>query len=91
MPNITDSPEELTRKGEEIYFSRLQSELEPNDNGKYVVIEVNSGDYIVDRDVLGAVNQAQQKYPNTLFYIAAIGSVTKPQADNYHYAWQLSK
>ncbi len=91
LMNNALTPQDITRMGEDYYFSNLQSELEPENNGKYIVIEVESHDYFVDRDIRAAITKAQEKYPAKLFYIAVIGSVSRPQMNNFHYAWQISK
>lgn len=82
------SPEEVTKKGQDIYFGRLQKELEPQHNGEYVVIEVESGKHFMDPDVLVAINEARKEFPNTLFFIAPIGQIQKPST-NYQYAWHV--
>lgn len=91
MINGSYTPEEVTRLGEEYYFSTLQSKLEPSDNGKYIVLDVESKDYYIDADIMTAINEAQVKHPNSLFYIAPIGFINRPTMSNFQYAWQLAK
>lgn len=84
------SPDDVIKKGEAIYFSRLKDELEPTHSGETVVIEVDSGEYFINKDVLVAVNEARAKFPDKLFYIATIGSISKTST-NFQYAWNLPK
>lgn len=91
MINGRLTPEEITKMGEEYYFSKLQSKLEPIENGKYIVLDVESKDYVINADLMSAVNEAQRKHPNSLFYIAPIGLISRPTMSNFQYAWQLSK
>lgn len=67
------NPEEIIKKGEEIYQNKLKNILEPQDNGKYVVIEVISSDYFVNENLLTAVEEARKKYPESLFFTARVG------------------
>lgn len=69
----TLSPEQLAEKGQKIYNEKLKSILEPDKKGKFVVIEVESGDYFVADTVLEAVQEAQKKYPNKVFHTIKIG------------------
>ena len=91
MINGSMTPEEVTRLGEEYYFSKLQHKLEPTNNGKYIVLDVASKDYYIDADIMTAVNEARAKHPTSLFYIAPIGLISRPSMSNFQYAWQLAK
>ena len=85
--NLT--PEDITKRGQEIYFNELLEELEKNHSGEYLVLEVESKEQFISSDLLAALNEAKEKYSNKVFYIVQIGSVHKPVV-NYgktHYAW----
>lgn len=66
------STAELVRRGEQQY-KRICEKLEPQHNNKFVVIEVDSGDYFIDKDSVKATLKAQKKHPETVFYLARIG------------------
>jgi len=89
MTDFTFSPDEITQRGEKIYTERLKSELEPAHIGEYVVIEVESGDHFVNRDLVVAINEARAKYPGRLFYTIQVG--TKPTISHRktNYAWEF--
>lgn len=91
MINGRFTPEQITKLGEEYYFSKLQKKLEPADNGKFIVLDVESKDYCINSDLMVAINEAQKKHPNSLFYIAPIGLISRPTMSNFQYAWQFSK
>lgn len=85
------SPEEIAKRGEDIYIHQLKSVLEPAHDGEYVVIEVGSGQYKVDKDPVKAIKEAQAEFPNHLFHVIRVGSVDRPTV-NYHrnlYARQI--
>lgn len=74
----TITPDELNRKGEQIYFDELKEKLEKSHSGDYVVIEVDSGDYFLDKDLMKVLQKARGKYKDKLFFIVQVGSLQKP-------------
>ena len=84
------SPEELVKLGEKIYFDN-QGQLEKDHFGKFAVIEVDSKDITIDADKTTAIQNAQQKHPNKLFYIVQIGNLQQSTAGEMNemrrYGW----
>lgn len=66
------STNEFVRLGEKRY-EELKDRLEPRHKRKFIVIEVESGDFFIDKDSVKATLKAQEKYPDTVFYMAKIG------------------
>jgi len=91
MVDNSNTPEDVTREGERIYFDKLKDILEPAHNGEYVAIEVESGEYFVNKDLLTAIQEARIKYPNKLLHIVPIGELNKPSISHQkvNYAWHL--
>ena len=54
---------EFSQKGEDIYNTRIQSELPPGLKGKIVAIEVESGDYFIEDTPLKACIEAKKNTP----------------------------
>jgi len=69
-PKYSDN--ETVRRGEKVY-ARIKAQLEPRHHGKFVAIEVDSGDFYVDEDSTKALLKARKKYPEAIFYLARIG------------------
>ena len=46
------SKEEFARRGDEIYDRDIQPHVSQGDEGKFVVIDIETGDYKMDRDDL---------------------------------------
>lgn len=65
------SPESI--RAEEIYAKSLREHLEPALNGKFVAIDVLSGDYIVGDELLDAYDRGAAKYPGRTFIYKRIG------------------
>ena len=51
------TPEELARLGSEVFERRVRPMLRPEDDGKFVALDVQTGDYEVDEDDYGAVSR----------------------------------
>lgn len=66
------STEELTQKGKEIY-DKLKPNLEPEKNGLYVAIEVESEKYFIGETVEKVIELAKKEFPDKLFYVTRIG------------------
>lgn len=75
IPLMTQhSGEEIGRRGQEIYESRLRTLLETQENiGKIVSIDVDSGDYEIADDLLAAGRRLQQRRPDAQMYGKRIG------------------
>ena len=48
------SKEEFARRGDEIYDRDIRLRVEADNEGKFVVIDIETGDFEVDADELGA-------------------------------------
>jgi len=62
----------IGEKGREI-FKRISEELERDYRGKFVAIEVDSGDYFVGDTSIEADKKAREKYPKKVFFLGKIG------------------
>jgi hypothetical protein len=63
----------LAQRGEEIYRSRLRTQLESTHRGQFVSIEPESGDYFLGRTLDEAIAAARRIYPERLTYTCRIG------------------
>jgi hypothetical protein len=77
MPNSEEllkkaNMQEIAEKGSKIY-EEIKSEYEPDDIGKFLAIEVASGE-AYKADTSGeAVEIARRAHPDTVFYVVKIG------------------
>ena len=67
------STKELVRKGVERY-NEIAPVVEPQNVGKFIVIEVDTGDYFIDDDSVKATLKAKKCHPQSVFYLGRIGS-----------------
>ncbi|MBW4617935.1 MAG: hypothetical protein KME17_00935 [Cyanosarcina radialis HA8281-LM2] len=68
------SPEEIARRGKELYQQRIRVRVETAANiGKIIAIDLNTGEYEIDKDLLAACHRLQDKYPNAVTWAERIG------------------
>jgi hypothetical protein len=65
--------EEIAHRGEELYEQRIRSAVEPANEGKIIVIDIETGDYEIDEDHLAANARARAKRPDAILYGMRIG------------------
>lgn len=63
----------LAAKAREIYHKQLKQTLEASAHGKFVAIEVESGDYFLGANPLDAIRKGKQKYPKKVFHVMKVG------------------
>lgn len=73
MPQMTMSREEFVRRGEDYYDRFLRDELEPEHKGKFVALDIETGEYEMDADEMAAIDRARARMPGKVFYILRVG------------------
>ena len=76
MPYEKYSPQEVEAKGEELYERNIRARVEPGNKGKFVVIDIETGEFEVDDDDLLATKRALEKRPEAVLYGLRIGYPT---------------
>ena len=77
--SMTDSRyslDELARLGEEIMKERVQPTLHPGDVGKFVAIDVITGEFEIDEDDYTAVARLRLRKPDADMWLARAGFPT---------------
>jgi hypothetical protein len=67
------SAEEVVRRGEEIYQRDLRAKVETDHRGEFLVVDIETGDYEIDRDEVAALDRAMARNPNGARYILRVG------------------
>jgi hypothetical protein len=70
------SPEELARLGGEVFERRVRPSLRPEDDGKFVAVDVLSGEYELDGDDYAAVARLRARVPAADVWLARAGCAT---------------
>jgi hypothetical protein len=67
------SKEELSKRGQELYEPRIKQQVETDNYGKIVAIDIETGAFAIADNVLLATNQLFEKYPTAQPWIIRIG------------------
>ena len=74
MEKILVSHEEVGRRAKELYENTIEQEVISAENiGKMVIIDIETGDYEVDKDGLYASDLLSQRHSNPLLFGIRIG------------------
>lgn len=73
VPRTKREREEIARRGDEIYVSRVRPHLAPEDEGKYVLIDIESGDHEMDRDEVAASDRLLARHPAAQVWMVQVG------------------
>lgn len=71
---MTESPHDIAKKGESIYREKFQQEYERKYPGKFVTIDIQSGEALVADTPEEAFQKAQDKNSTGLFHLIKVGS-----------------
>ncbi len=73
------SPAELARLGTEIIKDRIEPTLGPEDDYKFVAVDVDSADFEVDVDDYSAVMRLRGRRPDADMWLGRVGQPTAYQ------------
>jgi hypothetical protein len=65
--------EEIRERAEEIYRRDIRPRVMPQHKGKFLVLDIKSGDYEIDEDDLSASEKLQARRPNGVCFGLRVG------------------
>ena len=66
--------EEIGARGEEIYQTQIRDKVDPKKHkGKFLVLDIETGDYEIDAEDLVATDRLLAKHPNAIIYGVRVG------------------
>lgn len=68
------SHEEFARRGDEIYERDIRPYLGADDEGKFVVIDIDTGAYEIDADEVAASDRLLAHHPHAQVWLRQVGS-----------------
>jgi hypothetical protein len=68
------SKEEFARRGDEIYETQVRSQVEEGNHGKIVALDIETGDFEVDKSEIAACSRLETRHPDAQIWIVRIGS-----------------
>lgn len=66
--------QQIAKRGKEIYEQQIRTKVETQENiGKIVSIDIESGDYEVDTDLLATCRRLQARHESSILWTERIG------------------
>ncbi len=75
--------QKIVDEGEKIY-EQIKSQYEPQQNGKFLAIEVESKEVYFGNESVDAVMLAKKDFPDKVFYVVKIGYGVTETLAKYH-------
>lgn len=66
--------DEFARRGDDLYERQIRPRLAPEDQGKFVAIDIDSGAYEVDAHELAACDRLLAAHPHAQVWLRRVGS-----------------
>lgn len=63
----------VCERGQALYDERLKSRLEPAQDGNYVAVDIDSGEYVLATSGSEALSEARKSHPDRVFYLVCVG------------------
>ena len=73
MKRVHYKSEDVVARGKEIYKQQIQDKVEPVHNGKFLSVDIETGDYEIGTDDLSPSMQLLDKRPDAVIYSLRIG------------------
>ena len=73
MPQTQYTNEEIARIAEEIYRRDIRDKVMPEQKGKFLTLDIKSGDYEIDEDDLSGEKRLRAQHPDGVFFGFRIG------------------
>jgi hypothetical protein len=67
------SKEEFARRGDALYEKEVRPQLKADDEGKFVAIDIESGEFTLDADELKAGNKLRKRIPDAQIWMVRVG------------------
>ena len=74
---------EVCERGKKIYAEKIKALVEPLENGKFIVIDIESGCYEIDQEMLVASFRLRERRPDSVRYGGRVGCDSA-----YHIGWR---
>ena len=70
------SSDEIAQRGQALFERDIRPAVPATDRGKFLVLDVESGAYEIDRDELNALERMRSRRPEGALYVLRIGHPT---------------
>jgi len=66
--------DDFAQRGDAIYENEIRDKLKPEDQGKFVAIDIESGEFEFDADELVACDRLRARLPDAQIWLVRVGS-----------------
>jgi hypothetical protein len=67
------SKEEFARRGDAIYETKVRPHLKPKDKGKFAAIDIETGEFELDKDEMNAGDKLEARIPHAQIWMVRVG------------------
>jgi hypothetical protein len=71
--------DEIAKRGEDLYARLVKPKLRPEDDGKFVAVDINTGEFEIDEDDCAAMMRLTDRLPAAQIWMERAGSPTAYQ------------
>jgi hypothetical protein len=73
-PTTAPNPLKIARRGQDLYNRSIRTQVETQDNnGKIIAIDLTTGNYEIDDNLLAATDRLQSQFPEAIIWAERIG------------------
>jgi hypothetical protein len=76
LPHPHYTSEEIVQRGQALYDQQIRAKVEASHKGEFLILDVDTGEYEIDRNEVAAVKRAKMKNPGAALYILRVGYPT---------------
>jgi hypothetical protein len=73
MPATSYAAEEIVRRGTELYERDIRAQVEAENRGKYLSLDILTGDYAIGHDAIAASRKLRAQHPEAIAFGLRIG------------------
>jgi hypothetical protein len=63
------APSQVGERGRALYTAQIKDKIAAEDRAKFIVIDIESGDYEIDADEDAATDRIEARHPQGVFYL----------------------
>ena len=83
----TDAEKRLAL-GKQVYETKIKHLVDPQEYGKFLALDIVTGDYVVNQDLIVAEDELKSRKPEAVIYIVRVGHsvpfrIRSPKIRNY--------
>ncbi len=76
MPHPRFTTAEIVRQGQRLYDQRIRHEVDAANQGKFLVLDIETGEYEISASDLKAMQRVRSANPDAALYVIRIGFPT---------------